>query len=126
MTSHIESSDDEVQIIASPPKRKRADDDDEVQFSPPKGLNRRHVLLHMCMDDVERSQRLRWNCGHALVARPRAREGRADDKKVDDRLAPDTRAGPLDVLDVRAARTTAATRRRGPVPGGRHGAARPG
>ena len=34
----IESSDDEVQIIASPPKRKRADDDDEVQFlpSPPK------------------------------------------------------------------------------------------
>ena len=32
------SDSDEVQLIASPPKRKRADDDDEVQFlpSPPK------------------------------------------------------------------------------------------
>ena len=106
----IESSDDEVQIIASAPKRKRADDDDEVQFlpSPPKrGSTGGTFSCVICMDDVERSQRLKLrNCGHAFCGECVAGTLRAalDDKKVDDRLrCPDTTCRkPLDVLDVRA------------------------
>ena len=108
----IESSDDEVQIIASAPKRKRADDgsDDEVQFlpSPPKrGSTGGTFSCVICMDDVERSQRLKLrNCGHIFCGECVAGTLKAalDDRKVDDRLrCPDTSCRkPLDVLDVRA------------------------
>ena len=88
----IESSDDEVQIIASPPKRKRADDgsDDEVQFlpSPPKRSSTGGTFsCVICMDDVERSQRLKLrNCGHIFCGECVAGTLKAalDDKKVDD------------------------------------------
>ena len=71
------------------------------------------------MDDVERSQRLKLrNCGHIFCGECVAGTLKAalDDKKVDDRLrCPDTSCRkPLDVLDAGPARTTAATRRRGP------------
>ena len=61
----------------------------------------------ICMDDVERSQRLKLrNCGHAFCGECVAGTLKAalDDKKVDDRLrCPDTTCRkPLDVLDVRA------------------------
>ena len=104
------SDSDEVQLIASPPKRKRADDDDEVQFlpSPPKrGSTGGTFSCVICMDDVERSQRLKLrNCGHIFCGECVAGTLKAalDDKKVDDRLrCPDTSCRtPLDVLDVRA------------------------
>ena len=58
----------------------------------------------ICMDDVERSQRLKLrNCGHAFCGECVAGTLKAalDDKKVDDRLrCPDTTCRkPLDVLD---------------------------
>ena len=122
------SDSDEVQLIASPPKRKRADDgsDDEVQFlpSPPKRASKADDEVEVldrpprsstggtfscviCMDDVARSQRLRLrNCGHIFCGECVAGTLKAalDDKKVDDRLrCPDTTCRkPLDVLDVRA------------------------
>ena len=106
------SDSDEVQLITSPPKRKRADDgsDDEVQFlpSPPKrGSTGGTFSCIICMDDVERSQRLKLrNCGHIFCGECVAGTLKAalDDKKVDDRLrCPDTSCRkPLDVLDVRA------------------------
>ena len=123
------SDSDEVQLIASPPKRKRADDgsDDEVQIlpSPPKRAStaddEAEVLDRppprsstggtfscvICMDDVARSQRLRLrNCGHIFCGECVAGTLKAalDDKKVDDRLrCPDTTCRkPLDVIDVRA------------------------
>ena len=105
-------SDDDVQLIASPPKRKRADDgsDDEVQIlpSPPKrGSTGGTFSCVICMDDVERSQRLKLrNCGHIFCGECVAGTLKAalDDRKVDDRLrCPDTSCRtPLDVLDVRA------------------------
>ena len=125
----IESSDDEVQLIASPPKRKRADDgsDDEVQIlpSPPKRASKADDEVEVldrppprsstggtfscviCMEDVARSQRLKLrNCGHVFCGECVAGTLKAalDDKKVDDRLrCPDTACRtPLDVLDVRA------------------------
>ena len=123
------SDSDDVQLIASPPKRKRADDgsDDDVQFlpSPPKRASTADDEVEVldrppprsstggtfscviCMDDVERSQRLKLrNCGHAFCGECVAGTLKAalDDKKVDDRLrCPDTTCRkPLDVLDVRA------------------------
>ena len=123
------SDSDEVQLIASPPKRKRADDssDDDVQIlpSPPKRASKADDEVEVldrppprsssggtfscviCMDDVERSQRLRLrNCGHAFCGECVAGTLKAalDDKKIDDRLrCPDTTCRkPLDVLDVRA------------------------
>ncbi len=83
------SDSDEVQLIASPPKRKRADDgsDDDVQFlpSPPKRASTADDEVEVldrppprsstggtfscviCMDDVARSQRLKLrNCGHVF------------------------------------------------------------
>ena len=123
------SDSDDVQLIASPPKRKRADDgsDDEVQFlpsppkrpakadddeievldRPPRSSSGGTFSCVICMDDVARSQRLKLrNCGHAFCGECVAGTLRAalDDKKVDDRLrCPDTTCRkPLDVLDVRA------------------------
>ena len=122
----IESSDDEVQIIASAPKRKRADDDDEVQFlpSPPKRASKADDEVEVldrppprsssggtfsciiCMDDVERSQRCRLRCGHAFCVECVKGTVKAaiDDKKLDERLrCPDTSCkAPLTTLDVRA------------------------
>ena len=123
------SDSDEVQLIVSPPKRKRADDgsDDDVQIlpSPPKRPSKADDEVEVldrppprsstggtfscviCMDDVERSQRLKLrNCGHAFCGECVAGTLKAalDDRKVDDRLrCPDTTCRkPLDVLDVRA------------------------
>ena len=124
----IESSDDDVQLIASPPKRKRADDgsDDEVQIlpSPPKRASKAdddeiEVLDRpprtstggtfsciICMDDVERSQRCRLRCGHVFCVECVKGTVKAaiDDKKLDERLrCPDTSCkAPLTTLDVRA------------------------
>ena len=125
-TIEIESSDDDVQLIS--PKRKRDDgSDDDVQIlpSPPKRASKAGDEVEVldrppprtsaggtfscviCMDDVERSQRLKLrNCGHAFCGECVAGTLKAalDDRKVDDRLrCPDTACRkPLDVLDVRA------------------------
>ena len=123
----IESSDDEVQLIASPPKRKRADDgsDDDVQIlpSPPKRASTADDDVDVldrpprtstggtfsciiCMDDVERSQRCRLRCGHAFCVECVKGTVKAaiDDKKLDERLrCPDTSCkAPMTTLDVRA------------------------
>ena len=122
-------SDDDVQIIASPPKRKRADDgsDDDVQFlpspskrpakadddevevldrPPPRSSTGGTFSCIICMDDVERSQRCRLRCGHVFCVECVKGTVKAaiDDKKLDERLrCPDTSCkAPLTTLDVRA------------------------
>ena len=104
-----DGSDDDVQILPSPPKRASMADDDEVEVldRPPRTSSGGTFSCVICMDDVARSQRLKLrNCGHAFCGECVAGTLKAalDDKKVDDRLrCPDTTCRkPLDVLDVRA------------------------
>ena len=119
-----------MQLIASPPKRKRADDgsDDEVQIlpSPPKRASKADDDESRCSTGHRRGRRRAarspassaWttssvaallklrNCGHIFCGECVAGTLKAalDDKKVDDRLrCPDTAVqGAADVLDVRA------------------------
>ena len=102
-----DGSDDDVQILPSPPKRAaKADDDVEVLDRPPRTSTGGTFSCVICMDDVERSQRLKLrNCGHAFCGECVAGTLKAalDDKKVDRLRCPDTSCRkPLDVLDVRA------------------------
>ena len=123
------SDSDDVQLIASPPKRKRADDgsdddvqilpspskrpakadDDEVEMldrPPPRSSSGGTFSCIICMDDVSREQRCRLRCGHSFCVECVKGTVKAaiDDKKLDERLrCPDTSCkAPLTTLDVRA------------------------
>ena len=76
-----DGSDDDVQILPSPPKRASMADDDEVEVldRPPRTSSGGTFSCVICMDDVARSQRLKLrNCGHAFCGVRRGHaEGRA-------------------------------------------------